>query len=233
MTRIASLTKITVALVFAALWTVAPAQISKKGAGYLFRIKWTKGQTAKYTMTTTTSGGPSAMAVNMPMSLKVLSVAGGVGEVEYNVGPASANGKPMGAAQKVVAKVDPRGKIVSGATQAQQMGGNITFPEGPVKPGGTWTGSQTVPGPGGSMTINAKYKFVGIKSVGGQSVAQIDVSMSGGGGQMQITGSGSVFLRTADGSLQSTNLGQKLTISGAQGNQKPMTIDMKISMKRA
>lgn len=232
MKRFATITKFGLALTLAAVCSFATAQVSKQGAGYLFRIKWTKGQTAKYTMATTTSG-PSSMKIDMPMSLKVLSVAGGVGEVEYNVGPATSNGKPMGAAQKVVAKVDPRGKIVGGSAQAQQMNGSITLPEGPIKPGGTWTGTQTVPGPAGSMTINAKYKFVGIKSVSGQSVAQIDVSMTGGGGSMKISGSGSVYLRTSDGSMQSTNLSQQMTIGTGQGNQPPMTIKMNMVMKRA
>lgn len=233
MIRFASTLKFGLALGFAALWAVIPAQVSKQGAGYLFRIKWTKGQTAKYAMVTTSSGGPQAVSVKMPMSLKVLSVKNGVGEVEYSVGPMTSNGKSMGAAQKVVAKVDPRGKIVGGSDPSQNMGGNITFPQGPIKPGGSWTGSQKVPGAGGaSMTINAKYKFVGLKSVAGQSVAQIDVSMSGGGGSMQISGSGSVFLRVSDGSLQSTNLNQKFTFGSAQGNQKPMTMQMTVSMKR-
>lgn len=227
-----NLTRIATVAVFAALYATSPAQIVKQGGGYLLRMKYTKGAIANYAMTTATSGGSAmpAMNVAMPMRTKVLSVASGVGEVQYELGPISNNGKAMGQKQTVVVKIDSRGKMLSSAGVAQQVN-NVTLPEKPVKPGATWTGVQTTQSQVGQMTLNATYKFAGLKTVGGKTVAEIQVNVKGGNQMIQTAGTGSVFLLVSDGSMHSTSMNQTMTMSGGQGG-KPLEIKMKVSITR-
>lgn len=230
MKPIASIARFGFALLFATACCVASAQVTKQGSGYLLRMKFKQGEVTKFVMTTTTSGsGAPAMNLKMPMTTKVLAVKGGVAEVEYNVGPMTNNGKAMGEAQKVTSKIDSRGKLSGGSPQLQQMG-NITLPEKAIPVGGVWKGTQnSQAGPSGSITINATYTLVGIKTVGGKQVAEIKVAMTGGNQMLKTTGGGTMFLRVADGSLHSTVLDQSISI--AQGQQS-ITVKSKVSIVR-
>lgn len=223
-------TKLCAALLVAALAGAATAQITKQGDGYLLRMKYKKGDVVKYTMTTTSTGANiPAMNMKMPMSNKVLSVAKGVAELEYTVGPMTNNGKAMGQAQTMKAKVDSRGKITGGGAQLQQMS-NITLPEKPVKVGASWKGTQTTEaGPSGTLTLNATYTFVGVKTVSGKQVAEIKVTVSGGNQMMKTSGGGTMRLLTVDGSLYSTAMDQTITLS--QG-QQGINIKTKVAIVR-
>ena len=226
------ITRIVVVGLLAAVWTTAPAQITKQGGGYLLRMKYTKGVVAKYSMTTT-SGATSvvpAMNMVMPMETKVLSVTNGVGEVQYVIGPISNNGQAMGQRQTVVAKIDSRGKTLSSGGMAQQIN-NLTLPATAVRPGATWTGVQSTQSAMGAINLNATYKFVGVKLVGGRSVAQILVTVQGGNKMIATKGTGSVFLLVSDGSLHSTNLDQNMTLSDGQGG-KPIQMKLKVAISR-
>src|SRR5688572_7694840 len=79
------------------------AQITKSGNGYLFRMKYAKGQTAKYAMDVKASiknpqtGKTQTMDMSMPMVSKVTAVSGGTGTIQATVGPVKAlvDGKPF------------------------------------------------------------------------------------------------------------------------------------------
>ena len=226
----ARLFRVSVVIFLAAVCTAASAQISKQGSGYLLRMKFTKGDVARYTMTSASGGsGVPAMNLKMPMSMKVLSVAKGVGQIEYSVGPMTNNGKAVVQAQKGTSKVDSRGKVTGSSAQLQQMG-NITFPEKAIRVGETWKGTQTTQtGPGGSLTLNASYTFAGIKTVKGKPVAEIKVSVSGANQMMKTAGTGVMQLLVADGSLFSTTMDQTMTF--AQGQQS-MSVKNKTQIVR-
>lgn len=227
------LTRVIVVGLVATVWASAPAQVVKQGGGYLLRMKYTKGTVTKFAMTTSSvaSAGIPAMNMVMPMETKVLSVSGGVGEVQYTVGPVTNNGKAMGQKQVVVTKVDARGKMLSSNGMAQQLN-NVTFPEKPVKVGGTWSGVQSSQSAMGAMKMNATYTFVGLKSVGGKACAEIKVSVDGGNQMIKTKGTGSVFLLVSDGSLHSTNLTQNMTLDSGQNGTKPMQLKMTVKITR-
>ena len=227
------ITRIFVIGLLATAWASAPAQVVKQGNGFLLRMKYTKGAIAKYTMTTTSvaSAGIPAMNMAMPMETKVLSVLKGVGEVQYTVGPVTNNGKAMGQKQVVVTKVDARGKMLSSSGMAQQFN-NVTFPEGAINPGASWSGVQSSQSAMGAMNMNATYTFVGLKSIGGKMCAEIKVAVSGGNAMIKTNGTGSVFLLVSDGSLQSTHLAQDMRMDTGQKGAKPMQLKMIVKITR-
>jgi hypothetical protein len=109
-------------------------------------------------------------------------------------------------------KMNSRGEVVGGAPGASTA--SIKLPEKPVPVGGTWTGTVPVGGMGGG-SINAVYKFVGVKNIGGKQVAVINVTVNGMG-----KGTGVTHLAMADGSLVKSVT--NLNITAGQGQSMKM-----------
>lgn len=204
----------------ACLGTAAQAQVTKSGSGYLIRMKFTKGSIMRYTSNTTVrfSGTPKPITVSGPMIVQVTNVQGDVGTLHTTVGPMKMSTGGSQPAQTTDIKENSRGKLMSGAGAAQM---NVVLPEKPVAPGATWTSST--PLPGGMGTVNAKYKFVGVKSMGGKQVAQISVTMTGAG-KTAVSGNGAVYLLASDGSMFATTTNMKMN---AGGKDMSMILDIK------
>lgn len=206
----------------------AASQISKSGSGYLFRMKFVKGQTINYSMSvsSTVPGMAKPQVVNMPMSMTVTEVNGNVATVRYKMqSPVG-----MAKAQDFTVKMDNTGKLVSGNSPTMN-GISATLPIKPVPVGGTWTNTTAVPaGPGGNMDVTNNYKFLGFKTVGGKQAANIQVTMSGKAPSMTIKGSGTMLLLATDGSIFATNLNMNTSLS--MKGQKPMSMDMKVALNR-
>ncbi len=206
------------------------AQITKQGSGYLLRVKYTAGKSMSYTMKASGSAQGQAFSMTTPMKMKVVSVKGKNGTLDYSVGPMSmmVNGKPMNMGgsnvTKVTATIDDRGKMIK-SSAGQNPGGSITFPEKPIAVGGTWSGTTTVnAGASGPMTVSAKYKLVGIQNMNGIPAAKITLTLNGSGAS-KVTGTGTVYLAMSDGSLIRND--NKMQISMAQ-LPKPMQMTMSI-----
>lgn len=206
----------------------AHAQVTKSGAGYLIRMKFTKGTAASYTMNTTMAmpNGNNAK-MNIPFKTQVLDVKGDMATVRYTVGPAMVNGRTQDAAKTIEVKMNNRGKVTGGpATQLQGMA--MTLPEKPLKVGDTYSSSVKVGAGPQAMTVNATYTFLGIKTVGGMSAAQFSIKSSGKGA-FSTTGTGVMALAVSDGSLVASGLSQSIVIKA--GN-KTQTINSQVSMTR-
>lgn len=205
-------------------------QITSQGGGYLLRIKHTKGDKASYkgTVNTTMATGnkPQTMTMNMTMSQLVKSVANGVATIDVTT---SMTGGPMGNQKPttVTMKMDNRGKMIGGA--AGQMPSQYGLPEGPVRIGQTWTMDQDMSSAMPGMKVKATYKLLAIKNMNGRQIAEIQATSTTTGGQMSGTGSGTVYLRVADGSMQSMNM--KMNFKMSQG-QQTMNISTNIVMNR-
>lgn len=206
----------------------AEAQITKQGAGYLFRMKFVPNAKASYTVTA--SNPMSSTPIKMSMTQVVKSVNKGVATIEYKITSSSQGNVPK---DPMTMQMDSRGKLVGNSRSAMgNMGNNIELPEGPIAIGQTWKGS--VSGAQG-MSMTATYKFVGIKKVGNFDCAQIAVTSSGGMSQMKMNGTGTVYMRLTDGSAQSMNMSMNMTMtppSDTKGGGKPMNISTTISMVR-
>ncbi len=193
----------------------AGAQVTKSGAGYLLRVKYVKGQTLKYNSVntlTSAQGGGQPMKVTMPMVMKISDVSNGYAKTSVTTGPAMIGKNPMGKAQTVVLELSPtnaaKSKSAPGIAGAQ-------FPLKPVKIGQTWAMAAPIADTTG-MTggdIKAMYKFQGLKTVNGKSMAIVTYSLSGG-----VTGSGTLQLLASDGTLYSNVA--NITLNAGAGNMK-------------
>lgn len=205
----------------------ADAQITKQGAGYLFRMKFVPNAKSSYTVTATNP--MSSTPIKMAMAQTVKSVKNGVATIEFKITSSSQGNVPK---DPMTMQMDTRGRLVGSSGGAMGMGNNIELPEGPIAIGQSWKGS--VSGAQG-MKISATYKFIGIKKIGNFDCAQIAVSSSGGMQNMKMNGTGNVYMRLTDGSAQSMNMSMNMTMtppSNAKGGSKPMNMTTTISMVR-
>lgn len=211
------------------------AQISAQGGSYLFRMKFVPNAKASYSMNVTS---PMAkQPISMSMSTLVKSVAGSTATVQYTInfpaGMMGGNQKPKPQVQDI--KIDTRGRLVSPGAAGMGEIGNIQFPEKAIRVGQTWSGSATANGGPGMppVKLTTTYKFVGLKSEGGFPVAAIAVTMKGGNAQFKTNGTGTVHLRVADGSLQSSRMNSTTTVTMSNNpNSKPMTFNSTMTMTR-
>lgn len=211
----------------AAMFGLSGAQVTKQGAGYLFRMKFTKGSKANYVMNMDSNMSGQKVKVNMKMTQTVTAVNNGVGTLKFNIGAMtmSMNGKPMqnpaaGQMGKTVEmKMDSRGKVVGGASTGQQT--SVPLPANPVAIGKSWTETTTTPAMGQSVTVRATYKFVGIEG----SAAKLSISLTGTG-QFSMSGNGFVWLDMADGSLLKSTTNVKMMMG-----QTPMPMVMTMTRK--
>jgi len=209
---------------------VTDAQITKQGNAYLLRMKFAKGQTAKYQMDMTMNMGAQKMSMSMPMTQKVTNVrANGAAEINYTMGPMSMNGKPMGnQTQSTRIVMDPSGKVIEGQNMGQ-TGASVSLPAKPVRVGESWTvNTKMAAGTAGPMDVKATYTLAGFQTIAGKQAAKINVKMSAAG-QMSMNGSGTMLLLSSDGSLHSANI--NMNMKGQQQGQQ-MNVTSTIALKR-
>lgn len=187
------------------LFAFSGAQITKQGSGYLFRVKFTKGQKTSYLMTMLSDMGAQKVNVTMPMSQTVTAVDKGVATVKVQVGEMKMmlNGKPIqnpaaAAGKTLEIKMNNRGEMVGSGAGSQQT--SIPLPAKPVAVGSTWSDSTTVPVAGQPMKVNATYKLLGFEKLGKYNTAKVAVTVKGAG-QVTVNGKGTVWLNMSDGSM--------------------------------
>ncbi|MEZ0324316.1 MAG: hypothetical protein ACAH95_00275 [Fimbriimonas sp.] len=202
-------------LALAVVSASAHGQVTKSGDGYLLRVKYVKGQTLKYSSVNSiigAQGGGQPMKITMPMIMKITDVTKGYAKASITTGPAMLGKNPMSKAQTVFIELSPtnaaKSKGAPGIAGAQ-------FPLKPVKVGQTWSMAAPIADTSG-MTggdIKAMYKFGGLKTVNGKSMAVVSYSLSGG-----VTGGGTLLLLAADGTLYSNVA--KITLNASAGNMR-------------
>lgn len=218
------------ALGILAVPVLSPAQVAKQGNGYLFRMKFVKGQKQNFKMASTTSGfGDQAMKMGMNFSMTVKSVKKDQATVVVSNSNMTMNGQPtnMGGSNNTAEiTMDSTGKQVGGAAGAGGFSGN--FPVKPLPIGGKWTSDLPVPGggamPGGKIT--ATYTFTGFTSVKGKNAAKVAIKIGGG-----ATGSGTMLINAADGSLLSSTMAMTITMPNPQTN-KPINLKSNVNITR-
>lgn len=205
----------------------ARAQVTSQGGGYLFRLKFTKGQTIKYEMSTSMQapggkGGPMNFAV--PVTMKITEVKNGVATVATTTTMPAMGGKSKSQPMTDTIKIDNRGRPQgdkSGAMQGMQM----ALPAGPVKIGGSWT--DTIKGgamPG--MSMKGTYKLVSVQG----GVATISMTVGGDGQGMKISGTGTMKVSVADGWTQSAKLNMRMNMGSGKDAQS-MAVNLTMTRK--
>ncbi|MBI1757491.1 MAG: hypothetical protein HYR64_10340 [Fimbriimonas ginsengisoli] len=193
----------------------AGAQVTKKGNGYLLRVKHVRGQTLRY-RTSTTIKVPSQtqgpMQMLFPISETVLSVASGVADVDVTAGPISMNGKQIQPAKNARMKINSQNVVVEGAGSGVAGAG---FPDKPVKVGHSWTSSMPIGGASGpTSNVIATLTLKAVKSQGGRRVAIIGFVAHSDSQKLAINGKGTLTLRADDGTMQGMVMAMDLGVQG-------------------
>jgi hypothetical protein len=208
----------------ASLSAMSPAQVTAAKGGYLLRAKYVKGETFRYKTSTSmvgVGGNAKPMKMDAPIVMHVEDVTDGAANIKFSMGPFTVGGSAIQPARTGTMKLDAR----NGSTDAGPMGSGMgaQLPQTPVKVGQTWTTTAPVPDTlGQAKQLKAIYKFQGVKTVGGQKVAVITYSLTGG-----AKGSGTVLILASDGTLYSNSV--KLGFSS--GVTQGVTVSME--MRRA
>lgn len=218
----------------------ANAQVTKVGDGYLFRVKYAKGKTTHYQMTTKTTlppgaAGPSStkpmtMSMVAPLTMTVVSVQGNKATVKSDVGAMTMNGQPMSKPSSTEMTIDDRGQIVGkvkGAGAGMGMENlSGTLPDKPLKVGQSFTANRTMTQMNQNIQMKATSTFVGIKNVGGKQLAEMALKISGTG-SATMSGTGTSYYNLADGSLNNMSMITSMTMA-IPG--QPQKMNMKVSM---
>jgi hypothetical protein len=210
----------------------AHAQITKVGSAYQFRVKYHKGMKIKYLMKVTTTlptppGGGKAQSIEMtiPVDGTVTDVQNKIATIQMVTGPMTMNGRPQGTQKTLTMKLDDRGKPVGGMPTGME---NLTasLPDKPLKVGDTYSSKQDITMANIPISVNAVYKFTGVKSVAGHQLATFTVTLNGSGSvptpqgataSFTTKGTGQMSLSTDDGLATRTSIDQDVVIpQGAQ-----------------
>jgi hypothetical protein len=225
------------------LGSTAHAQVTRTGDSYQLRVKYRKGMELHYltqtavTMPSNTTHAPSKpLTVAEPMAATVTDVRSGIATLKVTLGPATMNGQQQGAARDFEIKVDEHARPVG----APVSGLEFLLPDLPdrVRVGQTFARKQSgifmqIP-----VTLNATYRFQGVKSVNGQSYALFQITLSGtgnlpvgqaGSAPFQTGGTGTMQVAVADGLIAHVSVDQTGTLS--QGSH-PLHVKFKTVIDR-
>lgn len=214
----------------------AGAQITKVGDKYVFHVKFTKGQTIRYVMTTTAKpmSSPRSIAVSQnplvtisPITMTTLDVKGKISTVQLSLGPMVMNGKEISKVQTAQMQIDDHNQAVNRAKGSPVGAG---FPPDPIKVGGSYHADQSAVRNGEPIRIQGTYTFKGIKTVGGQQVAEI-FAVTTTKSKVVTKGTNTIYLSVADGTLVSTTTRQTATTTNA-GKPVSMTTDTVIARQK-
>ena len=221
----------------------ANAQVTKVGDGYLFRVKYAKGKTTHYQMTTKTTlppgaAGPSStkpmtMSMIAPISMTVVSVQGNKATIKSDIGAMTMNGQAMSKPQTTEMTIDDRGQIV-GKVQGAAAGMGMenmsgTLPEKPLKVGQSFTANKTMAQLNQNIQMKATSTFMGIKTVGGKQLAEMALKISGTG-TATMSGTGTSYYNLADGSLNNMTMISSMTMA-IPGQPQKMNMKVSVEMK--
>lgn len=195
-----------------ALPAMAHGQVVKKGSGYLFRIKFTKGQKLAYNVLM--GLGPLGKA-NSGLTISVLSVKGGIATTKLNVEAVKMGQRTVIPAQSATQAFNNRMEVAQSKDSQSISQFKGAYPPQPIKIGGKWQTKLIMNAMSASTPIDTTYKFVGLKKVNGIQVAVLSMVLHG-----QYSGTGTTLLRVSDGTPQSVTMNLVLRMS-ADPTQAP------------
>jgi len=168
----------------------AYAQITKTKDGYLFRAKYTAGQTMMYDSSSShVEKGGDAKNVMVPIMFKVIAVSNGIAtaKLEFGAGRLAKSSKQV---------TDPGSVTVHLNDNDLTALGGSSFPRHAIPIGTTWWIDRPVSPYGIGEGIDTLYRFAGISTVDGNQVAVITYQLSG-----FAQGSGTMMLLTSYASI--------------------------------
>lgn len=205
----------------------AYSQVSRSGAGYLFRYKYVKGKSYKYAMDSVAKNPSIKMNVGLKFKVTVLKVGKETSKLRYDIDPVVQNGKPIGRSQTAEVDMDRRGNVVGDSGTVQQLG-NVAYPKEAIAIGKSWTRNVNSGAMGFKMNLKGTYKFTGFNTVKGKRYAVLDVKMKNTG-DFTVDGSGIMLVDASDGMVYS----YKMTMTVAmKTSQQSVKLDNIVTIKR-
>jgi len=205
----------------------AYAQVSRSGAGYLFRYQYQKGKTYKYAMDSVAKNSSIKMNVGLKFKVTVLKVGKNTSKLRYDIDSMTQNGKPIGRSQTAEVEIDRRGNVVGDSGTIQQLG-NVAYPKEAIAIGKSWTRNVNSAAMGFKMNLKGTYKFGGFQTVGGKRFAILNVKMKNTG-DFSVDGGGTMLVDAADGMVYS----YKMTMTvGMKTSQQSVSLANVVTIKR-
>lgn len=204
----------------------AHGQIVKKGAGYTFRAKYVKGAKQQFLFNTlitpigSANMGSAKQNLTMPVLMRVLDVSKqGAARIQSQVGPIRMNGTVARPMTITTVRVDSLNRLL-GADAKNLPQFATPLPTKAIKPGESWSAnidaSEEV---GERIRVKATYtltRVVGTKAYLSLKLASVNEKNAA----VKTTGAGRMVLRTADGSLESMEMMQTVTLSANRGGAR-------------
>ena len=209
-------------LAMTAVPCTSPAQVRKTKAGYLLRMKWTKGASYSYDITITTEFAGQSVPRSSTASKKVLDVSDGVASVEVTV-PNLMTNEP--ATQTLQA--DSLGFL--GDDAAAGGVGGPKFPEQAVRPGDSWTTETSVEVMGIALTTTTVYTFKGLERIDDVPCVVLTIKTSASNSMLNVTGVGTTCIETRTGQLYKNELNSVFEIDN---NGQILTIPNQVVIVR-
>ena len=201
--------------------SIASAQIVQKNGGYLFNLKYQKGQVLKQNMGMQAVGN-TKLKSSSQFIIRCLGVdKNNIASLEVTV-----PGVGKGEGSRKLIRVDrhgkPQGKNIEG------YGGNFVWPDSPVKVGQSWLGDMNMAAPGkGGIGFKSTYKLTGVKKINGIKVAAISAAIDVKG-TYDVSGTGMIYVRFSDGQLQSADFNLMLNQFSESNSQAKLKLLMTI-----
>ncbi|MFN7172425.1 MAG: hypothetical protein ACK4P3_06540 [Fimbriimonadaceae bacterium] len=229
-------------LSLAMLASLGSAQITQQGNRYLFRLKLDANRSINYQATSNVNmqgQGADGLKVTMPIRMRITSVRSGVATIESTIGPANMNGNTQGEAQKITSRINSQGNVI-GASKGESSVTFIPLPRDPIAVGATWESTMPLPSLGAGLpatNTNTRFRFVGVRTVGGTRVAEISSFTTANMQQMgTLRMNNTFFLSMADGFLHSGNSSGSMNVSiptgGAGSKPTQQTVRMTMNIRR-
>lgn len=203
------------------LASLAPAQVTKQGSAYKFRMAWKPGDVYKYNIAINVQmANGKTVPTSGDSTMRVISVKDGIATVEVeSIDPNSKSPK------KSTVKMDSLGPV--GETPGLGGISDQRLPDKPLKIGETWNSTRTVKQGNRAIELVSTYVLRAVKDFQGTKCAIFDVKAVTKGVDSMSTGT--LYLEVKSGQL--FNLDMKTKITMGQG-PKAQSIESNTLVKR-
>jgi len=209
-------------LLAAGLFVCAHGQIVQtKDGKYSFRTRYAPGAVISYQTLAgeaTPSGALKLPAIESPMVIKVLSNKGGNAVIRITTGPGVFGTTQVFEKTSIDMPMDNRNSSLGT--------GSLKFPNAPIGIGASWKAMMPLKIASGlPAKLDATYRFLGVKKINGINLAVLSFDMTG-----PAEGSGLMYIRTSDGTLESTETTVRLTAGPSSTTRVRMSVKRKSSV---
>ena len=205
---------------FTGLPVMLGAQVTPAAGGYLFRHRLRAGQTGKFSVTVTSSSRAMAAPVvtNIPITVRVVSMAANTAKVSVMVEPMTRFGRTQGKPSTTEIEVDFGGPKGKNSMMTYMEYGDLYMPflPKPIRVGQSFPIDRAGEWPVlGRVDVSARYTFSGFTTLAGKKAARFAMTATKRA-RVDSTITGTILISTDDGST--LNVDQTATVKMPSGD---------------